>query len=138
MKQISALVILLGFLLVFSYQSIAEVLLRDAKTLNKGSSIFTTSYYYYEYKDPEEIMYIKNKDGKMSTLALGMHSLREYGLRYEASKIDKVNYISDSNGFFRLNEKEVKPANAKKALVEFLNTVKGKTILLAHPIYWNI
>ncbi len=95
--------------------------------------------YFYDYAEEDKHLELINQETKeKKNLVMGIHPLAEYGLIYDAIKLDKVNYISDSHGVLRINKDLKESPNTEKDLLDFLETGEGKTMMLFHPQYWEM
>ena len=94
--------------------------------------------YFYDYAEREYAIHFEDEKGGFLTLTMGIHPLAEYGLTYEAIKLDKPNYISDSHGEIRINRDLKDPPNTEEELFDFIENGTGKTIMLLHPQYYEV
>lgn len=95
--------------------------------------------YFYDYTEEDKPIVLMNQEtGDKKTLVMGIHPLAEYGLLYDAIKLDKVNYISDSHGVLRINRDLKKTPNTEEDLINFIENGEGKTMMLFHPQYWEM
>lgn len=95
--------------------------------------------YFYDYSDSDYTMIFDNQEtGEERTLVMGVHPLKEYGLEYDAIKLDRKNYISDSHGELRINKDLNEAPNVLGDLYRFIDDGNGKTIMLLHPQWWEV
>ena len=94
--------------------------------------------YFYDYAEREYSIRFEDEKGEFETLTMGVHPLAEYGLTYDAIKLEKPNYISDSHGEIRINRDLKDPPNTEEELFDFIENGSGKTIMLFHPQYYEV
>ena len=94
--------------------------------------------YFYDYAEREYSIRFEDDKEEHTVLTMGVHPLAEYGLTYDAIKLDKPNYISDSHGEIRINRDLKDPPNTEEELFDFIENGSGKTIMLFHPQYYEV
>ena len=79
----------------------------------------------YSSSEREYIITFENDREEKINLVMGLHPLAEYGLTYDAIKLFKPNYISDSHGKIRINRDLKDPPNTEEELYDFLENGIG-------------
>ncbi len=96
--------------------------------------------YFKEFSEKPVRVVVNNKDNTFCGM-YGIHSMKEYGFKYVANKINAVSFISDefgSMGHFKIawDASDINNFQVSTSLEDFFTKSKMKTMMNINPFWW--